>query len=59
MDIVGARARDAVARDSVEDGEFDLFVVCIEIDEERIDFVEDFGRASILSIDLIEDDDDG
>ena len=41
----------------VDDGEVDLLVVGVEIDEEVVDLVEDFLRPRVRPIDLVDDDD--
>ena len=46
---------DTVTRDRVENREFDLLIVCPEIDKEVVDLVEDLLRSRIRPIDLVDD----
>ena len=48
---------DSIAGDGVKDRKVDLFVGCVEIDEEVIDFADHLVRARILAVDLVDDDD--
>ena len=41
----------------VEHGEIELRLVGVEVDEEVVDFVEDFLRARVGAVDLVDDDD--
>jgi hypothetical protein len=43
---------------AVDDGEVDLPLVGIEIEEKFVDLVDDFGDTGILAIDLVDDEDD-
>jgi len=61
LEICGAVAKlamgDAGFRVGVEDGKTELIFGGVEIDEEIVDFVEDFLGASVGAIDFVEDDD--
>ena len=46
---------NAVAAHGIEHGEFQLFVVGAEVDEEIVDFVEHFLDAGVLAVDLVDD----
>ena len=48
---------DALARVGVEHREVELGLVGVEIDEEVVDLVEHLGRARVLAVDLVDDDD--
>ena len=58
---VPGAARSVVAvpalADGVEDGEVELMLVGVEVDEEVVDLVEDFLRARVGAVDLVDDDD--
>lgn len=41
----------------VEDWEVELFFVCVEVDEEVVDFVEYFGGVCVGMVDFVDDDD--
>src|SRR5229473_1695830 len=49
--------RDAVAGVGVDDGEIELVFGGVEIDEQVVDFVEDFRGARVGAIDFVEHDD--
>ena len=49
----------AFAADGVQHREFELFLGGIEVDEEVVDFVEDFLGAGVLAVDLVDHDNDG
>ncbi len=49
----------AVARNGVQDREINLFVRSVKINEEVVNFVDDFLRSSVLPVNLVDDDDDG
>src|SRR5205807_3107215 len=48
---------DAFARVGIDDGKIELVFGGVEVDEEIVDFVEDFFCASVGAIDFVEDDD--
>ena len=55
--VVGERALgDALAGVGVEDGEIELVLRGVEVDEQVVDLVEHLGRARILPVDLVDDD---
>src|SRR6202000_3361296 len=47
--------RYADLRVRVKHGKIELLLLRIEIDEKVVDFVEDFGRAGVRPIDLVDD----
>ena len=51
------RGRDAELADGVEDGEIELILVGVEVDEQVEDLVEHFLRARVGAVDLVDDDD--
>src|SRR5690606_19350150 len=51
------RARDAVARDGVEDGEVEQVFGRVEVDEQVVDLVDDRLRPRVLPVDLVDDHD--
>ena len=50
---------DAGARVGVDDGKIELIFGGVEIDEEVVDFVEDFFGTRVGAVDFVEDDDRG
>ena len=49
---------DGVASDGVQHGEFELFFRRVQIDEQIVHFVQDFLRAGVLAVDLVDDHND-
>ncbi len=43
----------------VEDGEVDLVLVGVEVEEQLLDLVHDFGDAGVGPVDLVDDEHDG
>ena len=53
--LVEAAAGGAPPGVRVEDGEVELALLGVEVDEEVVDLVEDLGRAGVRAVDLVDD----
>ena len=54
--VVQAELGDALAGVGVEDGEVELVLGRLEVDEKIVDLVKHFGGARVLAVDLVDDD---
>ena len=55
--LAQVRGALAIAGDGVEDGELDLVLVGVEVDEQVVDLVQHLLGAGVLAVDLVDDDD--
>ena len=56
---VGRGSRAAQLRVGIEDGELELLLGGVEVDEQVVDLVEDLLRARVGAVDLVDDEDGG
>ena len=56
---VGLERGTTCLRVAVDDRKLDLALVGVEVEEERVDLVDDVGDARVGAVDLVDDEDDG
>ena len=56
-ELIRLEAGTACSRVGVDDRKFDLALVCVEVEEERVHLVDDFRDARVRPVDLVDDED--
>ncbi len=56
---LGVERRPAVPGVGIDDGELDLVVVGVEVEEQLVDLVDHMGHTGVGPVDLVDDQDDG